>query len=699
MPRFSFLGVAILATLTATPVLGTPTFTKQTIESGIKSVPVTAADMDKDGDMDVVALDPASQRISWWRNNNSDATQWTKVATESSSSGVTQLSTGSLSSDDDVDIAYRRALFGQLETARNVFGHGNTWGVSRVANEVDAFEMGDINNDGATDIVAVRSSSSRVVWYQRTDISGLNWLQRNVVLSYDSPKLAHPFDADGDGDLDLAIFGEDSALGGLSIYFNVHGNGIAWERHLIEDLPSASLTALTSGDLDRDGDPDLAAIIDGSSIGWWENQGEGAAWHFRSLDSSSLQEPAQLAVEDLDADGDLDLAVTDTAAHRIFWFESTGVGFRARTLGTLSGASGLALKDMDGNGSIDVVASSVNGGDLVWFRSGGTGTNSCVDVPPGAFAWYGFDEQRGTTSRDLLHGNNGWHVNGPSPITFGRVGGALRLDGFNDYVEVNTDSNNNLGVEDFTIEGWIKTDDAYGTFVSKRDWVDGRYFGYLFGLWNGRLVVGMGDVDRNSIQFVVPRNPTVYDGEWRHVAVGVDRNMRNGGRVYLDGVLIHTFDPTGVRGRLESRKNLQFGRETNSGGIRFDGMLDEMTLYSRALTGAEIFAIFNAGGRGKCKGAGDVAPPRLECANLGPGIHRCEASYAGGLPPYEFNWTYGGNGTMSAFGSTAVVEMGHCSNGGGGITVQVTDRDGEVRSVSRFLLCTGDCAPGAICLN
>jgi uncharacterized repeat protein (TIGR01451 family) len=89
------------------------------------------------------------------------------------------------------------------------------------------------------------------------------------------------------------------------------------------------------------------------------------------------------------------------------------------------------------------------------------------------------------------------------------------------------------------------------------------------------------------------------------VAVTVNRDERDGGKLYLDGNLIHTFNPTNRSGSISNAGDLWIGKHhANSAFNRemwFDGELDEVEFFDRALDLDEFDAIYRAGSSGKCK--------------------------------------------------------------------------------------------------
>jgi uncharacterized repeat protein (TIGR01451 family) len=247
-----------------------------------------------------------------------------------------------------------------------------------------------------------------------------------------------------------------------------------------------------------------------------------------------------------------------------------------------------------------------------------TSIAACVTPPPNLRAWWTMDVTSGTTVPDIAGTNNGTHLVGTtaSPVlpTAGKVAGALTfgLGPAPNSVQVPNSTSLNFGASptaDLSIDAWVRANPVQpspaqvfypivdklstGALTAPR--------GYSFYLVNGRL--GFAMADGTTTSFNAPTTSLlVADGQWHHVAVTVDRDQAAGGKLYVDGNVVFTFNPTVRAGSLTNTINLLIGR--NQSGNQFLGSIDEVEIFSRALTEAEVKAIFNADSAGKCKPSG-----------------------------------------------------------------------------------------------
>jgi len=234
----------------------------------------------------------------------------------------------------------------------------------------------------------------------------------------------------------------------------------------------------------------------------------------------------------------------------------------------------------------------------------------CVDPPPNMAAWWPLDETSGGIAADIAgFPTNGVHVNGPMPGP-GMVAGALNFDGVNDYVQVADHPSLNFGTGNLSIDAWIKTSAASGVqlLVDKR--VEGATVqGYSLFLGNGtlgfQLAQGVGSPICSPAPGAsctnYPSGVFVANGQWRHVAVTVDRSNPTGGRFYVDGVHVATFNPTNRPGSLTNANPLRMASRSSSVTGLYRGALDEVELFPRVLSPTEVRRIYLAGSSGKCK--------------------------------------------------------------------------------------------------
>ncbi len=230
-------------------------------------------------------------------------------------------------------------------------------------------------------------------------------------------------------------------------------------------------------------------------------------------------------------------------------------------------------------------------------------TPTCVPAPDGLVSWWRAEGN----GQDVVNSNNATLLNG---ATYGsrEVGQGFSFDGVDDRVTVSNSPSLNFGAgQDFSIETWIRalpSSTAFGvmSIVEKRGTPDiiGA-LGYSLYLDSGRLSCQLSPAPGNTHYNFTSLGPNLQDGVFHHVALSVQRNSANGGRLYVDGQLVHTFDPTIAVGDLSNTEPLRIGNHPDlSLDCFFKGIIDETSIYNRALPAVEIQGIYNAASTGKC---------------------------------------------------------------------------------------------------
>lgn len=177
-------------------------------------------------------------------------------------------------------------------------------------------------------------------------------------------------DVDGDGDADVIVGAEDAD--GLSWYQNPGAppSVTEWARFIIGagDFTTDGL----AGDLDRDGDLDVAvSSIDRNVVEWWEQIGDPSTTDGWARHEIGPDFAHDLLLADVDSDGKVDVGAFHSAAGRVAWYEQpddpTGA-WTGHEVDSIDG-EGIAAGDLDGDGDTDLVA-----GPAVYSNDDGDGT-------------------------------------------------------------------------------------------------------------------------------------------------------------------------------------------------------------------------------------------------------------------------------------------------------------------------------------
>jgi hypothetical protein len=208
-------------------------------------------------------------------------------------------------------------------------------------------------------------------------------------------------------------------------------------------------------------------------------------------------------------------------------------------------------------------------------------------------AWWKLDDGSGNTAVDSSGNGLAGSVAGNPSWTAGMVGGALKFDGDGDYVDIGKDPKFNI-TNQITIAAWIKVDAfdrEWQTIISKGD-----------GSWRLQRNWDKGTLEFGCTGLAVPGNrwggiysyANVNDGQWHHAAGVYDGQKLN---LYVDGSLDASAD---VKGAINVNDYLVLIGENAEKPQRFwEGLIDDVRIYSYGLNAEEIAEIFKGSLKGQ----------------------------------------------------------------------------------------------------
>ncbi|MFQ5594121.1 MAG: FG-GAP repeat domain-containing protein [Anaerolineae bacterium] len=293
------------------------------------------ADLDGDGDLDILAVESLEEDIHWWENTQGDGTAFTEHTVETNSHDVTIVSPGDIDGDGDIDFfglaPERNKIRLWMNDGSGEFTHdpNSDFGVLGVS----YVEATDVNNDGYVDFLAVDEQARDILWYENN--------------------------------------GQPTAMN--------------FERHVVtrNSAGFGAVSRLDAVDFDQDGLVDFAASNRGAGrITWWRHRVDIDGKHNFEDETEipyGYREQAILGVAGADFDGDSDIDILalrggtdDNLKYRVFLWENQGAETFSSTLESMGDNPGnlrwpsLDSGDINGDGAVDFVVSEWDG-ELCWY--------------------------------------------------------------------------------------------------------------------------------------------------------------------------------------------------------------------------------------------------------------------------------------------------------------------------------------------
>ncbi|KNC55113.1 uncharacterized protein AMSG_10713 [Thecamonas trahens ATCC 50062] len=361
---------------------------------GIRDLVV--ADVDADGLLDIVASASNIDMVAWARQLPSGRGFGATTIISLSIDGVRGIDVADVDADGDVDVVSTATLASKIFVHTNVDGAGGRWSTAELASNFGdprSIVLADLDGDALLDIVSGAMSSGVVAWFRNTGTgTGALRFSAPITVATLSPGPGDIIvaDVDGSGAPDIVTMAYESSGGDAFIAWlpNLDGAGSFGSPVF---LPPGIYTgqhgiAVAAADFDGDNDTDLvAASLWQNAVAWYDNlDGLGSAWSETVL-STSLDGAIFVAGADIDADGDQDIVACAEYGDDVGYFvNSDGAGsFAPFLLVSYVAYSPRVVRvvDLDGDSDLDLVVASSTSDGVAWFPGRTRNAWTTVRVP------------------------------------------------------------------------------------------------------------------------------------------------------------------------------------------------------------------------------------------------------------------------------------------------------------------------------
>ena len=209
------------------------------------------------------------------------------------------------------------------------------------------------------------------------------------------------------------------------------------------------------------------------------------------------------------------------------------------------------------------------------------------DLSDGLVGYWKMDEGVGTTIADSSGiGNTGTLSGATIPEwSSGKFGNSINLSSNNDYINIGEGGGLfDFGSNNFSISFWMNPDSLSTAFTrilgkaSGASWENGYAFSTLnntFAFWiNGQTNVAAASLPSTGV--------------WHHIIGTYDHSKI---KLYIDGIEVASTPYT--QNIIDTSLDFRIGTIFNGGNTEFDGKLDEVRLYNRALSPSEVSDLYN----------------------------------------------------------------------------------------------------------
>ena len=318
-------------------------------------------------------------------------------------------------------------------------------------------------------------------------------------------------------------------------------------------------------------------------------------------------------------------------------------------------------------------------------------TNSSVPVPPGLVSWW-----RGEgDAKDAYSTNDGVLTEGVS-FAAGEVGQAFCFTNAGQALVVPASASLDVGAGDgFTLEAWINPSDNLGTYPIF-EWNTGSSWGVHFYVADGQPGnpnSGPAELYANVVDHfggahqLSSAGGVVASNVFQHVALTYDKTS-GAATIYYNGQMVSQAN-IGAGMIPSTSYDLWIGYRPSNEHLAFPGLIDEPSIYNRALTSGEITSIYQAGQAGKTNAPTAphiYAQPVNQVVGAGDSV--AFAVGAVGTWPLSYQWSFKGSKLSGATNAWLTLTNVHVSQTGN-YAVKVSNSYGTITSSNVWLSVVG----------
>ena len=351
---------------------------------------VEMRDYDGDGFLDILATAFFDGNLLLFTNNGNKTFQ-TPVIINNEYPGITRINSRDFNNDGDVDIALALGSANGLISIANNNGSFNTPEIISRDNlyTIDV-ASGDIDGDGFLDLVAASYFDDGITWYRNNNLGSFN-TSIPVNYSVSNPRKLRHADVDNDGNVDVITLSRDDNK--LAWHKNLGGqNGFDQQRIISTDAGEG--IDFVAADFNLDGNLDIVSLNTQDSTILCFTQINNLSTSQRIEIDQTDGVPLSIVAKDFNGDGLMDFMIGQESNNKVYWYENQGnfiFSNRKQIATNVDGVQHISADDLDGDGDIDVILPTRNDNTLFWVENlngfGGFGVKRIIDNDANGIRW------------------------------------------------------------------------------------------------------------------------------------------------------------------------------------------------------------------------------------------------------------------------------------------------------------------------
>lgn len=336
---------------------------------------ILAADLDGDGDVDLLAASSGDNKVAWFENNGARPPAFTMRLISNSAMGARAVHATDLDGDGDLDVLSASRTDGRVTwypnqtIRRTAIYNPATQNVVHIRQGARGVFAADLDGDGHVDLLSI--AENEVAWHQNNGASPPGFTPHVISTNVSGGRWVAAGDLDGDGDPDVVTASKRDNQ--IAWYENLGGTPPTFASRIVTQQALGARAVLIA-DLDQDGDLDLYSASDtDNAIYWYENLGGRPPTFQRHTVTRQAIYARSVYAADLDGDGDLDLMSASQNDNKVAWYENLGgtpLQWREQVIDRgASGVQHIHADDLDGDGDMDIVVAVEYDNTIRWYEN------------------------------------------------------------------------------------------------------------------------------------------------------------------------------------------------------------------------------------------------------------------------------------------------------------------------------------------
>ena len=302
---------------------------------------VYAEDLDGDGHKDILGASYSAHQVLWWKSSGQEPYTWTRHVIVENYTQAHEVCAADMDNDGDMDVLSVSSGLSRIDLWLNEGGDPIQWTdyiIDNNFNTAKSARPADINRDGIKDIIGAAIYGNDVVWWHNDGGNPITWTKYYVDANFIGAHRVQEADLDRDTRNDIVGAGY---LGHeIAWWRNNGGAPPTWTKQILESNFTNACIAMP-GDINGDGFIDVAGTGQGvNQVAWWENDGNYPITWTKHMIDEVMVRPWPLDLADLDGDGDLDVisGSSHQGSNQVKWYENTGTSSCDYVVGDVNGS-------------------------------------------------------------------------------------------------------------------------------------------------------------------------------------------------------------------------------------------------------------------------------------------------------------------------------------------------------------------------